>query len=66
MVDNYFLNNLTDDLKRPGGHINMGGLMVATLDLKFGAKSQMRLEASSDIVQFYNTVGISITNNMIQ
>ena len=66
MVDKKFLNQLTDNLKRPGGHINVGGAMIATPYFNYGANLQMRLEASSDIVQFYNTVGRSITNTMIQ
>ena len=66
MVDKNFLNQLTDNLKRPGGHINVGGAIIATPYFNYGTNLQMRLEASSDIVQFYNTVGRSITNTMIQ
>ena len=40
--------------------------MVATPDFKVGAKSKMRLEASSDLVKFYKTVGGDITNTMIK
>ena len=40
--------------------------MVTTPDFKFGKKSQMILEAASNLVQFYKTLGRSITNNIIQ
>ena len=40
--------------------------MIATPGFKFGVKSQMRLKYASNVVIFYNTVRISITNNMIQ
>ena len=40
--------------------------MVTTAYFKFGAKSQMRLEADSNILLFYKTVGRAITNAIIQ
>ena len=36
IVDNNFLKQLTDNLKLPGGQINVGGAMIATPDFKFG------------------------------
>ena len=50
MVDNDFINQLIDNLKRPGGHINVGGAMVAMSDLKVFAKQQMILEHKQNIV----------------
>ena len=50
LVDNYFLNQITDNLKQPSGQINVGGVMVATPALKFGEKLQMRLDAALNIV----------------
>ena len=38
MVDKDLLKQLTCNLKHPGRQINVGGTMVATPDLKFGAK----------------------------
>ena len=66
MVDKDFQKQLTDNLKRPGGLMNVGGAMVATLDLKFGANPQMSLEATSNIVLFYKTVVRATNNDMIQ
>ena len=66
MFDKDFLKHLTDNLKRSGGQINVGGAMVATLSFNPGAKLQMILEATSNIVIFYNTVGRAITNTPIQ
>ena len=62
MVYNYFLNQLTDNLKRPVGHVIVGGAMVATPDSKFGAKLQIILEAALNLMKLYMTVEISITN----
>ena len=47
-------------------HWNFGGVMIATPFFKFCAKSQMRLEAASNILWLYNTVVRAITNTMIQ
>ena len=66
MGDKDFLKQLKDNLKCPGGQINVGSAMIATPAFKFGAKVHMRLEAASNIVQFYKTVGKDITNTMIQ
>ena len=44
----------------------MGGVVVATLVFKFGANLQMRLEAASNILWFYNTVRRVISNTMIK
>ena len=49
-VDKDFLNQLIDNLKRLCGQINFGGVMIATPFFKFCAKSQMRLEAASNIL----------------
>ena len=38
MVDKYFLKHLTDNLKLPGGQINVDDVMVLTPYFKFGAK----------------------------
>ena len=38
MFDKDFLKHLTDNLKRSGGQINVGGAMVATLSFNPGAK----------------------------
>ena len=43
------MKKLPDNLKRPGGQNNMGGVMVAMPGFKFGAKSQMILEAALNI-----------------
>ena len=54
MFDKDFLKQLIDNLKCPGGQINVGGAMVATTAFKFGVKVQIRLEAvleSCKIVQ---------------
>ena len=66
MVDKNFIKQLTDNLKRPGGQVNVGGVMVATPDINFGAKSQMRLETASNLVKLYKTVGRTIINTKIQ
>ena len=39
MVENYFLKQLTYNLKRLGGHINVHGAMIAKPSFKFGTKS---------------------------
>ena len=66
MIGKDFLNKLTYNLKLPGGQVNVGGAMVAMTYFKFGAKSQIRLEAASNIVRFYKTVVRPITNTIIQ
>ena len=43
MVDKDFLKQLTDNLKRPCGKINVSCAMVATPYFKFGSKLHMRL-----------------------
>ena len=40
--------------------------MVERPDFKSGAKSQMILEADSNLVRFYNTVARAIPNTIIQ
>ena len=50
MVDKYFLKQLINNLKCPGGHINLGGVMVAIPPFKFGAKLQMRFESALNLV----------------
>ena len=50
MVDKYFIKQLTDNIKLLGGHINVYGAMVATPFFKFGAKLQMRLESTSNLM----------------
>ena len=49
MIDKDFLKLLIDNLKLPGGQINVGGAMVVTPEFKFGAKSKMILEAALNI-----------------
>ena len=66
MVDEDVLKKLIDNLKLPGGQINVGGAMVAMPYFKFGEKLQMRLEAVSNLLQLYKTLGRSITNTIIQ
>ena len=46
MVDKDFINQSTDNLKRPGSQINVGGEMVVIPDFKFGEKLQKILEAA--------------------
>ena len=55
IIDKDSMNQLTDKLKCPGGKVNVGGAMVTTTYFKFGAKSQMKLESSSNISRFYKT-----------
>ena len=50
MVDKYFLEELTDNLKHPGDKINVGGVMVATPDFNYGAKLKKILEAAANLV----------------
>ena len=50
MVDNYFLKQLIDNLKRHGVQINVGGVVAAMPPFKFGAKLQMILEAALNLV----------------
>ena len=50
MFDKNFLKHLTDNLRFPGSQIEFGGAIVVTPAFKFGTKSQMRLEAASNIV----------------
>ena len=38
MVDKDFIKNLTENLKLPGDHINLGGVMFASPSFKFGEK----------------------------
>ena len=38
IVDKDFLKQLTDKLKHLGGHINVGGAIIATPYFKFGVK----------------------------
>ena len=66
LVDKYFIKQLIDNLKLPCGQINVGGAMIVAPDFYSGAKSQMILEAASNIVQFYKTVGRAITNTVMQ
>ena len=66
MVDKDFLKQFIDNLKRPGNQINLGGEMVVTPYFKFDENLHMRLEADSNILRFYNTVGRAITNTVIQ
>ena len=65
-VGKYFINQLTDNLKRPGGYINMYGAMVEMAYFNFGEKLHLRLEDSSNLVLFHDTVGISITITVIK
>ena len=60
------LKQLTDNLKCSAEQTNVVVVMVETAAFKFGAKSQMILEATSNPLRFYKTVGRSITNNIIQ
>ena len=66
MVDKDFPKQLTDNLNRRGGQINVGGAMITTPDFKFGAKLQTKLKVASNLVRFYKTVRISIINTMIR
>ena len=50
MVDKDILKHLKDNLKRPGGQIDISRAMVATSTFKFFTKLQMRLEALSNLV----------------
>ena len=66
MVNKYFLEQLIDNLKRPGRQNTVGGAMVAIPDFMFGAKLQMTLEAASNLVRLHKTVERAITNTIIQ
>ena len=63
--DDKSLKQITDNLRRPGGHIpdpNPGaayGATIATPFFVFGAKIQLRLKAAITIVRYYETVGRS-------
>jgi hypothetical protein len=66
--DKESLLQVADNLRRPGGRIpNLDpnaarGATIATPPFVFGAKSQKRLLAASEIVKYYNTVGRAITS----
>ena len=65
--DKETLKQVADNLRRPGGRVPnpdpgaAAGAMIPTPPFIFGAKSQMRLLAACDLVQYYETVGREIT-----
>ena len=61
-----FLKQSTEKIKLPGSQVNVGSTIFTTLGFRFGSKLQMILEGALNIMQFYNIVGIYITNTIIQ
>ena len=76
--DKEALQQLADNLRRPGGRVpnpDPGaavGSTIPTPAFVFGAKSQIRLGIACELVQYYNTVGRDLTavsmrwNNVIK
>ena len=66
------LQQLVDNLRRPGGHIpdpNPGapaGSTIPTPPFVFGAKSQKRITVACDLVRFYAVVGCDLTAANLQ
>ena len=66
------LQQLADNLRRPGGRIPnpdpgaAAGATIPTPPFVFGAKSQKRLQVACDLVRYYNTVGRALTAANIQ
>ena len=76
--DKEALQQLADNLQRPGGRVpnpNPGAAVGKTIPMPafvFGAKSQKRLGITCELVRYYNTVGRDLTvasmrwNNVIK
>ena len=70
--DKVTLQQVADNLRRPGGRIPdrtagaARGATIPTPPFVFGAKSQKRLLAASDIVRYYETTGRPLTPNNLQ
>ena len=66
------LQQLADNLRRPGGRVpdpNPGaaaGATIPTPSFVFGAKSQKRIAVACDLVRFYDTVGRDLTAANLQ
>ena len=66
------LQQLADNLRRPGGHIpdpNPGapaGATIPTPPFVFGAKSQKRITVTCDLVRFFATVSRDLTAANLQ
>lgn len=66
------LQQLADNLRRPGGRIPdpnpnaAPGATIPTPAFPFGAKSQKRLSVATDLVKFYNAVGRDMTAANLQ
>ena len=65
--DKTSLQQLADNLRRPGGHVpdpNPGappGVTIPTPPFVFGAKSQKHIAVACDLVRYYATVGCYLT-----
>ena len=65
--DKASLQQLADNLRRPGGRVPdpnpaaAAGATIPTPPFVFGAKSQKRLQVACDLVRFYQTVGRDMT-----
>ena len=63
---------MAEDLRRPDGRVadpdpNANpGATIPTLPFIFGAKSQLRLNAATGLVRYYNTVGRALTATGLQ
>ena len=70
--DKETLQQLADNLRRPGGRIPdpnpnaVPGATIPTPPFTFGAKSQKRLAVACDLVRFYVTVGRDLTQANIR
>ena len=70
--DEESLQLVSDNLRRPGGRIAdptpgaAAGASIPTPPFVFGAKSQKRLMAASDLIRFYETVGRPLTAGNMQ
>ena len=58
--DKSSINQIADNLRRPGGRIvdpNDLTMTIPTPPFVVGAKSQQRLNVACDMIRFYNTIG---------
>ena len=67
--DKTSINQIADNLRRPGGRVvdpNDPNATIPTPPFVFGAKSQQRLLVASDAVRFYETIGRNLTASNLQ
>ena len=68
-IDKDTLKQIAENLRRPAGRVpnpDGGGGTIPTPAFVFGAKSMKRLEATSELIRFYGTIGRPLTAANIQ